>query len=37
MDNKEKLHKKYVNQKRFLIDIVLNEIFNPFKKEPVII
>ena len=27
MDNKEKLHKKYVNQKRFLINAVLHEIF----------
>ena len=27
MDNKEKLQKKYVNQKRFLINTVLHEIF----------
>ena len=27
MDNKEKLHKKYVNQKIFLINTVLYEIF----------
>ena len=27
MDNKEKLHQKYVNQKRFLINTVLHQIF----------
>ena len=27
MHNKDKLHKKYLNQKRFLIDAVLHEIF----------
>ena len=27
MDNKEKLHKRYVNQKIFLINAVLHEIF----------
>ena len=38
MDNKKKLHRKYVNQKIFLINTVLHEIFkrnrNVIKKLP---